>query len=308
MQPDVVCITPERYDLGESLFWDAEGARLYWIDAWKATVCAHDPATGDTRRTEFAGPLGGRPIGSIACREGGGLIGGVRGGFYRLDTETAEARLLAEVEADRPPSNRLNDGKCDRAGRFWCASVNTDHRTASAALWRFDSGGDPRLMQDGLIVGNGIAWSPDDRSMYLADTPTGRVWQYEFDLARGEIANRRPFLSIEAADGAPDGATVDADGCYWSALFRGGAVAQFDPGGKLMRRVDLPVSNPTICAFGDPGLDTLYVATASRFLDEEQLRAQPLAGRVFAVRGLGARGLPETRFKGSSTGAVRPAA
>jgi sugar lactone lactonase YvrE len=163
-------------------------------------------------------------------------------------------------------------------------------------LWRLDPAGDARLMEDGLIAGNGIAWSPDDRTMYLADTLAGTVWQYDFDLAAGEIANRRLFVSTDPAQGAADGATVDADGCYWCALFRGGAVAQFDPAGRLVRRVELPVSNPTMCAFGGPDLDILYVTSASRFLDEVQLRAQPLAGRVLAVHGLGARGLPEPKF------------
>jgi len=296
MRPDVVCIAPARNDLGESLCWDADGRILYWIDAWKAAVHTYDPATGAMRRTEFATALGGRPIGSIACRTGSGMISGVKGGFYELDPETGGAHLVAEVEAHRPATNRLNDGKCDRAGRFWCASANTDHRTPSGALWRLDAGGEPRLMQDGLIIGNGIAWSPDDRSMYLADTPTGIVWKYDFDIASGEIANRRPFLTLDAARGAPDGATVDANGCYWTALFRGGAVGQFDPDGKPMRRIDLPVSNPTMCAFGGPDLDFLYVTSASRFLDETQLRAQPLAGSVFAIYGLGVRGLPEPKF------------
>ena len=298
MQPDVVCITPERNDLGESLYWDADGAILYWIDAWKTVVHAYDPATGDMRRTDFSAPLDGRPIGSIACRAGGGMICGARGGFYELDPESGNARRVAEVEGDRPATNRLNDGKCDRAGRFWCASINTDHRTASAALWRLEDGRDPVLMEDGLIGGNGIAWSPDSRSMYLADTLAGKVWRYEFDLASGEIANRRLFLSIDADDGAPDGAAVDADGCYWTALFRGGAVARFDPDGKFMRRIELPVSNPTMCAFGGPDLDILYVTSASRFLDEERLLAQPLAGHLLAVHGVGARGLPEPKFNG----------
>jgi sugar lactone lactonase YvrE len=296
MQPDVVCISPARNELGESLYWDTGAEVLYWIDAWKAVVHAYEPATGDMRQTDFAAALGGRPIGSIARREGGGMISGVRGGFYQLDLETGEARLIAEAETDRPAANRLNDGKCDRAGRFWCASINTDHHTASAALWRLDAGSEPFLMEDGLIGGNGIAWSPDDRSMYLADTLAGMVWKYDFDAASGLIANRRPFISVDAAEGAPDGATVDADGCYWTALFRGGAVAQFDPDGRLMRRIGLPVSNPTMCAFGGPDLDILYITSATRFLDETQFGAQPLAGRVLAIRGLGVRGLPEPKF------------
>lgn len=296
MQPDVVCISPARNELGESLYWDAGAGVLYWIDAWKAVVHAYEPATGDMRQTDFAAALGGRPIGSVACREGGGMISGVRGGFYQLDLETGEAGLIAEAETDRPAANRLNDGKCDRVGRFWCASINTDHHTASAALWCLDAGGEPLLMEDGLIGGNGIAWSPDDRSMYLADTLAGMVWKYDFDVASGLIANRRPFISFDAAEGAPDGATVDADGCYWTALFHGGAVARFDPDGRLMRRINLPVSNPTMCAFGGPDLDILYITSATRFLDETQLGAQPLAGRVLAIRGLGVRGLPEPKF------------
>jgi sugar lactone lactonase YvrE len=292
-----VCITSVSCDLGESLYWDAELRRLRWIDAWKARVFSCDPATRQTEFVGLADALEGRPIGAIAACAGGGMIAGVKGGFYRLDTETMRAEPVAAVEADRPPTNRLNDGKCDRAGRFWCASVNTDHRSPTAALWRLESGRAPALMQDGLTVGNGIAWSPDDRWMYLADTFAGTVWRYAFDLATGEIAGRHRFISTAHIGGGIDGATVDADGCYWAALFGGAAVAQFDPGGKLIRHIRLPVSNPTICAFGGPGLDVLYVASASRFLDAAQRHAQPLAGHVFAIHGLDARGIAEPRFR-----------
>ena len=172
--PSVVCITLFANDLGESLHWDAEGGLLYWIDAWKGVVHSYDPATDRMRQTGFADALGGRPIGSIACGDGGGMISGVRGGFYELDPATGDARFVATVETDRPATNRLNDGKCDRAGRFWCASINTDHHTPSGALWRLNQECDPVMVQDGLIAGNGIAWSPDSRSMYLADTIAGR--------------------------------------------------------------------------------------------------------------------------------------
>ncbi len=295
---DIVRISHDANDLGESLYWDVESKRLYWIDAWKTTIHTFDPATGQTLGTDFTAALDGRPIGSIACRAQGGMIAAVKGGFYRLDLAQGSAELIAAIETDRPSTNRLNDGKCDRSGRYWCASVNTDHLTPSAALWRLEAGRDPILMQDGLVIGNGIAFSPDDRRMYLADTLTETVWHYEFDISTGAIANRRPFISTAHIRGFVDGATVDADGCYWAALFRGGAVAQFDPDGKLIRHIRLPVSNPTMCAFGGAALDVLYVTSASRFLDAGQLAAQPLAGQVFAVHGLGARGIPEPRFHG----------
>ncbi len=283
-------------DLGESLYWDAAARRLHWIDAWKAHVHSYDPVTGAVEVCDFSTALGGLPIGSIASHARGGMIAGVRGGFYRFDLDAARAEPIAAVEADRPATNRLNDGKCDRAGRFWCASVNTDHHTPSGALWRLEAGRAPVLMQDGLVVGNGIAWSPDDRLMYVADTMAGLVWKYDFDLAEGALANRRVFISTAHIRGGVDGATVDEDGCYWAALFRGAAVAQFDPDGRLMRHIALPVTNPTICAFGGDALDILFVASARRFLDDAQLRAQPQAGCVFAIDGLGVRGLPEPRF------------
>ncbi len=294
---DVACITSASCDLGESLYWDAAARRLRWIDAWKTQVFSFDPLTRENGCADLTRALDGRPIGSVAGCTDGGMIAGVKGGFYRIDVETVEAKLIAAVESDRPPTNRLNDGKCDRAGRFWCASVNTDHRSPTAALWRLETGRGVTLMQDGLTVGNGIAWSPDDRWMYLADTFTGTVWRYAFDLAAGEIAGREPFISTAHIRGDVDGATIDVDGCYWAALFRGGAVAQFDPEGQLIRHIRLPVSNPTICAFGGHDLDVLYVASASRFLDAEQRSAQPLAGHVFAIHGLDARGIAEPRFR-----------
>lgn len=294
---DIDRISEIGSDLAESLYWDAAVGRLYWIDAWKTRVYAFDPATRQTHCADLSAALAGLPIGSIARDDREGMIGGIKSGFYRLNLKEDSAQLLATVESDRPSTNRLNDGKCDRAGRFWCASVNTDHRTPSAALWRFEAGRKPVLMQDGLTVGNGIAFSCDDRRMYLADTFTRTVWRYDFDVASGEIANRCPFISTTHIRGFVDGATVDSDGCYWAALFRGGAVAQFDPDGKLMRHIRLPISNPTTCAFGGSRLEVLYVASASRFLDEAQLRAQPLAGHVFAIQGLDARGVPEPRFR-----------
>jgi sugar lactone lactonase YvrE len=295
---EISCVSTTANDLGESPCWDSKAGRLYWIDAWRSQVHAFDPRSRQATCFDFGAALGGLPIGSIAAREAGGLVGGVKGGFYQFDLEPCGARLIAAVEQDRPPTNRLNDGKCDRAGRFWCASVNTDHRTASGALWRLDPAGVATLMCDGLVVGNGIAWSPDDRRMYLADTFSGTVWQFDFDLATGALANRRPFTSTEFIRGYVDGAAIDADGCYWAALFGGGAVAQFDPDGKLMRHVALPVLNPTMCTFGGADLDILYVTSASRFLDEEQRRKQPLAGHLFAIHGLEARGLPQPRFHG----------
>jgi L-arabinonolactonase len=294
---DITCVSSQANDLGESPCWDWRSGRLYWIDAWKAHIHSLDPVSGVTDCNEFAPALAGRPIGAIGLHASGDMISSVKGGFYHLDLERDTAHLIAEAETDRPATNRLNDGKCDRRGRFWSASVNTDHRTPTAALWCLEADRKPILKQDGLVVGNGIAWSPDDRSMYLADSFTRIVWRYDFDIDSGALTNRRIFTSTDDISGFVDGATVDADGCYWAALFRGGAVARFAPDGKLMQRVALPVTNPTMCTFGGSDLDILYVTTACRFLDEAALRDQPLAGRLFAIEGLGARGIPEPEYR-----------
>lgn len=293
---DIISLTTEANDLAESLFWEPVSERLIWIDAWRSCVFSFDLQRNELVHADFGRAINGLPLGSVARHSRGGLVSAVKGGFYHLNWQDAQARLLCEAEQGRPTTNRLNDGKVDRAGRFWCASVNTDHRTPSGALWRLTEGEAPRLMRDGLIAGNGIAWSPDDKFLYLADTFTGTVWRYDFDLAGGEIENEQQFISLSTKGGGIDGATVDSDGCYWAALFRGGAVGQFDPDGKLMRRIELPVSDPTICAFGGRELDVLFVASATRFLDESQRRNQPLAGKILAIHGVGARGLPEPAF------------
>ena len=277
--PSVVCITLFANDLGESLHWDAEGGLLYWIDAWKGVVHSYDPATDRMRQTGFADALGGRPIGSIACGDGGGMISGVRGGFYELDPATGDARFVATVETDRPATNRLNDGKCDRAGRFWCASINTDHHTPSGALWRLNQECDPVMVQDGLIAGNGIAWSPDSRSMYLADTIAGRYGDTTSISRQGRSRtgdSSSPSTPLAALPMALPWMRTATTGPRSSG---GGGVAQFDQG-KLMRHIRLPVSNPTMCAFGGPDFDILYVTSASRFPDDTQRVAQPQAGHL----------------------------
>ena len=167
MSVNVACVSSAADDLGESPYWDVDTSRLYWIDAWRTRIHALDLATGEPRDADFAASLGGLPIGSIGRCASGGMVAGVKGGFWRLDPDfdlgQGVAHRIAAVETDRPATNRLNDGKCDRAGRFWCASVNTDHHTPTGALWRLDARSGAVLMQDGLTVGNGIAFSADDQ-------------------------------------------------------------------------------------------------------------------------------------------------
>lgn len=151
-------------------------------------------------------------------------------------------------------------------------------------------------MDTGITVSNGIAFSRDDRALYFSNSRLDQSFRYDFDLVTGRISNRRTFVDTTAYDGRIDGACVDTDGNYWGALFEGGAVGCFSPEGKLLRLVRLPVSCPTMCAFGGPDLATLYVTSATFAMTPEQLDQEPQAGGLFAISGLGARGLPEPRF------------
>jgi sugar lactone lactonase YvrE len=152
-------------------------------------------------------------------------------------------------------------------------------------------------MIDGIICSNALCWSPDSRVMYHADSGQRTVWAWDFDPATGEIDNRRVFVRITAADGVPDGATVDSEGCVWIAHWGGWCIVRYDPAGRVARTIMLPVAQPTCPMFGGPGLDIMFVTSASIGLGAEARAAQPQAGSLFAVEA-GVKGLPEARFKG----------
>lgn len=302
MKPEVECVARVENTLGEGPWWDAAGQALWWVDAWQSRLWRTAAGAAQPVSLQLPAPLAGEPIGSMVLDVEGRVVCAMRRDFWRVDPATGEAALLAEGERGRPPTNRLNDGKCDRVGRYWCGSLNTDWQQASGALYRLDPGGQVACVIASHGISNGIAFSPDDRVFYFADTSAGVVLRFDFDLASGTLANRRVFIDMRDAPGQLDGATVDAEGNYWSALFGAAAVACFDPAGRLVRRIDVPTRHPTMCTFGGPTLETLYVTTARRFLEPAELAAQPLAGSLFAIHGLGARGLPEPRFGARSAG------
>jgi len=282
--------------LGESPLWHPQQQRLYWVDAFAPAIRRLDPTTGQVE--SFVLPF---DIGSIVLHEDGGLVAGTRQGFQRIELAAGTARCAPLVDPlHRDRRLMLNDGKCDRRGRYWCATVHSDFIGRQAELYRLQRHSDgshaARRMDGGFIIGNGIAFSPDDQRMYLADSRDEVVWVYDLDLERGEIGGRRPFFSTRDIEGRVDGATCDRDGNYWCALVHGGAVACIAPDGRLARRIEIPVRHPTMVAFGGPALDVLYVTTASCLLAAEERSQWPLAGALLSIEGLGATGLPEPAF------------
>ena len=230
-------------------------------------------------------------IGAVVLSAAGGVLVALATGVARFDPTTASLRALVAPEP-AAAGNRMNDSKTDRAGRLWSSTMRDFGAAASGALYRIDPPANATRVLDGLIVPNALAWSPDDRTLYFADTRDGRLRAYEFDAASGSLGAMRVLLPAGAVPGNPDGATVDADGGVWNARFGGSRVVRITPGGIVDRVIELPVSQPTSCALGDADLRTLYITTAHQRLDADALRAQPDAGALFAVR-VDTPGLPE---------------
>lgn len=285
------CVAQDRMILGESPLWSPDAAALYYVDIHRPAIHRFDPATG--RRAAWTMPS---PVGAIGRAGGGRLVAALADGLVEFDPATGGAMPLVDPEPDQP-ANRLNDGKVDRAGRFWIGSMREPDFPPVGALYRVH--GDRRVarMLDGIRIPNALCWSPDDRTMYFADSRERCLTAFDFDAADGVLSNRRVLAAVPDGLGAPDGATVDADGGIWSAHMFGGRVTRYMPDGRIDRVIELPVRPVTSCCFGGADLRTLYITTATVGLDAAALAAQPLAGSVFAVDA-GVQGLPEPVFGG----------
>lgn len=288
----ISCLWKGPARLGESPLWDARRQRLFWIDCLGQKIWSARADGGDVRFWEVPDV-----IGSIGLCRDDRLVAGFGRGFGLVSLEEGGAKVdwIGDPDPDHPDT-RLNDGKVDRQGRFWCGTMNMNFTGQNAALFRLDPDLTWARVDDRFTVSNGIAFSPDGARMYFSDSRVDRSYQYDLDGPTGQLRNRRDYLDSSAYEGRVDGATVDAEGTYWAALFSGGAVARFAPGGTLMQKIDLPMSCPTMCSFGGPDLDILYVTSATFTLSDSSLAQQPLAGALLAIKGLGARGLEEPRF------------
>lgn len=291
MTPEITQAVACRDELGECPVWDPQSERLYWTDITGPTLCWYEPKTKRTHSWKLP-----KPIGSFALRQGGGMIVAMRANLATFD-ETTGAVTTIEGAVDLGDT-RFNDGKCDRLGRFWVGTLDRHMRPDQAALYRVDPGFKVTRKDGPFTLGNGLGWSPDDKTMYFTDTRNFVIYAYDYDLARGEIANRRAFVRFDRQSTTrPDGLCVDSQGFVWVAMVHGWNVTRFDPTGKVERRIDLPVERPTSCAFGGPDLDVLYVTTSTLTLEPEALAKQPLAGSLLAVR-TGITGLADPRFAG----------
>jgi sugar lactone lactonase YvrE len=280
-----------RAELGEGPIWDRHRQQLLFVDIPRGEVHAWEPVSGAHAVFDV-----GQPCGAVTPTVRGDWLVAARDGFLRLDPATGDTRLAAIVEDERP-ENRMNDGYCDARGRFWAGTLSMIGESRAGALYRLDPDGRVTRVLDRVTTSNGIDWSPDQRLMYYVDTGTRRIDVFDFDVDRGSIANRRTFVEIPEADGKPDGLVLDADGHVWLALWGGGAVHRYTPDGRLDRRLALPVTHPTKCAFGGPDLADLYITSARSPVPEDARSVQPHAGSVLHCRP-GVRGRPAIPYAG----------
>jgi sugar lactone lactonase YvrE len=272
--------------LGESPVWSAAEQALYWVDLRAPALHRLDVTTGATRTWPMPALIGG-----VVLRERAGPLVALQNGIHALDLATGECTLVVAPEPVEP-DRRLNETKCDRAGRLWTSTMRDFGLTATGSLYRIGHDRVAHRVLTDLRVPNALCWSPDDTTMYLADTRDGRLRAYAWDRDGGTPGPMRVLVDDGVLPGAPDGAIVDADGCVWNARYGGGAVARITPDGVVDRVVALPVPNVTSCALGGADLRTLYVTTARQRMSAEELAAMPSAGAVFALR-VSTPGLPD---------------
>lgn len=284
MQVETLGAPPNR--LGECPIWCWRTQRLWWVDVLAGELWSHDPLTGACARH----PTRARRLGSIALRKAGGLILACDDGLYAYDPTSGEQYFLIDPEPG-VVGHRKNDGRVDSAGNFWVGTLREADYAPVGALYRVSAGLQVERMADALAIPNALAFDPERRRMFYADTRAYVIWVCDLDPISGGLGERRVFVRTNAP-GRPDGSCIDAEGCLWNAEYAGGRVVRYAPDGSVVETITLPVSHPTCCCFGGARLDRLYVTSASEPLSDAERRNEPLAGHVFVIR-TAAIGRPE---------------
>jgi len=287
-------VVAERDELGESPFWHPTEGMLYWVDIPGRQVRRVDPAIGEAQ--SWAMPS---EPGCIAPVKDGGLVIALRDGVYRARDWGGTLILVARFNHD-PKTTRFNDGKADPAGRFWAGTMYEPRDARKAELYSIDmrdAGGAPPVIEvkaANAVIANGLAWSPDARTVYWSDTPNHVIHAWDWDMTSNGMSHYRVFQQFAGKPaawkpgdagygGRPDGAAVDAQGNYWCAMFEGQRLLKISPAGQVLQEIPLPVRCPTMPCFGGADLKTLFVTSASYKRPVEELAALPESGRVIAT-------------------------
>lgn len=284
-----------HHELGEGVLWCERSQTVFWTDIHASRLWNHDPQSGATR----SWPMPERLCCFAFTADPERLLIGLASRLAFFNLGTGAITPICRIEDDLP-TTRLNDGRCDRQGRFVFGTLNEDvGRAPIASFYRLNADLSlERLPLPGIAISNSICFSPDGTRMYHCDSMEGKIMVCDYDPASGAIANQRVFADLAQQPGGPDGSTVDADGHVWNAQWGGARVVRFTPDGRIDRIVDMPTAQPSCVAFGGAALDTLFVTSAHEGMSAGQREQDALAGALFAVPETGVRGLPEVRFAG----------
>jgi sugar lactone lactonase YvrE len=288
---EVLCAAKRRNILGEGPCWDDASGRLYWLDIRGQVLEWLRPADRHIGLWTLE-----RMASAIAPRGDGTLLMAVQGGLGVFDPAVGEFTLHCPLEADLS-ANRTNDGKTDPAGRFWVGTMDDAGKGRSGSVYRIDPDWRCTRVIEGLGIPNTLTFSPDGALLYVADSQDGVIWVYAVDPGSDDLGRRRLFVDTSAEGFSPDGSAMDVEGRLWNAQWGGWRVVCYRPDGQIDRVVEMPVAQPTSCAFGGPDLSTLYITSARDELSEAELDDQPLAGSLFSLRP-GVKGAPVALFAG----------
>lgn len=275
----------------EGVIWVPRTNELVWVNVFeKPKVIIYNLVTHQVSKIPVSGS-----ITSVAPMQNKNFIATIEDGFYII---SRDGNIKLKAKAFHLQTDELlNDGRCDSKGRYFCASMDKKMKNPIGKLYQLDLDGEVKILDENFIVGNGIAFSPDETTIYLSDSRKEAIYKYDYDIVSGKISNKQLFFSTDKIVGRPDGAAVDNSGNYWSALFEGKSLIQIDnKTGKLISKIELPVSYPTMCCFGGESLDKLYVSTSKRMLLDNEKINEPLAGKTLVLNDLGVKGSKETMY------------
>ena len=272
--------------LGEGPVWDAHTGTLYWIDIINKRIYTNADVFLETDET----------IGCLSLRKGGGLIFTKRASIWTCEPDSSNLTLVHALK-DEPAANRFNDGKCDPRGRFLAGTMDMDETGPNGALYSFDGTSTTRLF-DNITISNGLAWSPDYKTLYYIDTPSHEVKAFDYDLENGTIGGMRVVFKVSKTLGHPDGMTSDTQGNLWIAMWGGAKITKWNPNtGQLLEQIPVPAKNVSSCVFGGKNMNELFITSARVGLDEETMKQYPLTGGVFYLK-TDVEGMQSFKFEG----------
>lgn len=284
-------VLTQCFTLGECPRWDEKTQILWWVDITNQQLHGLDNHSGEHLCRQFT-----EEIGCFSLRESGGFVLAGCSGFWLLDSFDGAMQHLCDPESDRP-NQRFNDGRCDSAGRFIAGTVNPNKNETYGQFYQMHATHQVFPLIGRSWTCNGLAFSPDGKTLYWSDTPQRSIYQCDYDPLTGKATNQRLFYQVSDKKGRPDGASVDSMGNYWSALYGGGEILCISPDGQLLQELSVPVSNPTMVTFGGENLQTMYISSANQKLTEQQLTDNPLEGSLLCCEAP-YPGLVESRFAG----------